>query len=150
MERSLVLIKPDGVQRGLAGTIISRLEGHGLKLVAAKMLKLDKILAQRHYAPHRAKPFFSSLVAYITSAPVVAAIFEGKGAVEQVRKLLGATDPAKAEIGTIRRDLGLDIERNTVHGSDSVETAEREIRLFFADDEAFDYQRGTTGQTTES
>ncbi len=139
MERSLVLIKPDGMHRGLAGTIISRLEKQGLKLVAIKMLKLDKALAQRHYAPHQDKPFFSSLITYITSAPIVAAIFEGEEAIALIRKAMGDTDPAKAEAGTIRGDFGLDIERNTIHGSDSVETAGREIELLFSDDEFFDY-----------
>ena len=139
MERSLVLIKPDGMQRGLAGTIISRLEKQGLKLVAIKMLKLDKALAQRHYAPHQDKPFFSSLITYITSAPIVAAIFEGEEAIALIRKAMGDTDPAKAEAGTIRGDFGLDIERNTIHGSDSVETAGREIELLFSDDAIFDY-----------
>ncbi len=147
MERSLVLIKPDGMQRGLAGTIISRLEKQGLKLVAIKMLKLDKALAQRHYAPHKDKPFFSSLVTYITSAPIVAATFEGEGAIALIRKAMGETDPAKAEGGTIRGDFGLDIERNTIHGSDSAETARREIELFFSDDEIFDYHRGTTSSS---
>jgi nucleoside-diphosphate kinase len=142
MERSLVLIKPDAMERGLAGTIISRLERQGLKLVALKMLHMDEALAKRHYAPHRDKPFFQSLVSYISSAPIVAAIFEGEGAVELIRKAMGATDPAKSEAGTIRGDFGLDIERNTIHGSDSIETAEREICLFFSEDEIFDYHRG--------
>jgi nucleoside-diphosphate kinase len=142
MERSLVLIKPDAMERGLAGTIISRLERQGLKLVALKMLHMDEALAKRHYATHRDKPFFQSLVSYISSAPIVAAIFEGEGAVELIRKAMGATDPAKSEAGTIRGDLGLDIERNTIHGSDSAETAEREIRLFFSEDEIFNYHRG--------
>jgi len=135
MERSLVLIKPDAMQRGLAGTIIIRLEKLGLKLVALKMLKLDKALAQRHYAPHKDKPFFSSLVTYISSAPIIAAVFEGERAVERVRKAMGATDPAKSEAGTIRGDFGLDIEHNTIHGSDSIATAEEEIRLFFSEEE---------------
>lgn len=135
MERSLVLIKPDAMKRGLAGAIISRLEEQGLKLVALKMLHLDKTLAQRHYELHRDKAFFDGLVAYISSAPIVAAVFSGKGAVELIRKVMGATDPAKAEAGTIRGDFGLDIERNTIHGSDSVKTAEEEIRLFFSEDE---------------
>ncbi len=137
MEMSLVLIKPDAVQRGLAGAIISRLEGQGLKLVALKMLHLDKALAQRHYAVHRDKPFFEGLVNYITSAPVIALVFEGERAVESIRKAMGATDPAKAEAGTIRGDFGLDIGLNTVHGSDSIETAEEEIKLFFSEDEIF-------------
>lgn len=137
MERSLVLIKPDALQRGLTGDIIARLERHGLKMVALKMLHLDKALAQRHYAVHKDKPFFSNLVNYISSAPLIAIIFEGERAVEVTRNTMGATDPAKAEAGTIRGDFGLDIERNTVHGSDSVETAEKEIELFFPEDEIF-------------
>ncbi|GAH93327.1 unnamed protein product [marine sediment metagenome] len=145
MERSLVLIKPDAMQRGLAGTIISRLEGQGLKLVALKMLHLDKALAQKLYAIHSDKPFFEGLVNYISSTPIMAAVFEGEGAVEVIREIMGATDPAQAEAGTIRGELGLDIERNTVHGSDSVETAEREIKLFFAEEEIFNYHRETEG-----
>jgi len=141
MERSLVLIKPDGMQRGLAGTIISRLEERGLKLVALRMLHMDKALAEKHYAVHRDKPFFEGLVNYITSTPIIAAVFEGEGAVNAIRKTMGATDPAKAEAGTIRRDFGLDIEHNTVHGSDSLETAEMEINLFFTEDEIFNYHR---------
>jgi len=141
MERSLVLIKPDAIQRGLTGTIITRLEKQGLKVVALKMLHLDKALAQRHYAVHSDKPFFDSLVNYISSTPIIAIIFEGKSAVEVARKTMGATDPAKADAGTIRGDFGLDIERNTVHGSDSVETAKEEIKLFFSEDEIFNYDR---------
>ena len=143
MERSLVLVKPDGMQRGLAGTIINRLEKQGLKLVALKILHLDKALARKHYAVHRDKPFFKNLVSYISSTPIVAAVFEGEGAVKVIRKIMGATDPAKAEAGTIRGDLGLDMEHNTVHGSDSVETAEKEIKLFFTESEIFDYDRET-------
>jgi len=143
MERSLVLIKPDAIQRGLAGTIITRLEKRGLKLVALKMLHLDKKLAKRHYAIHADKPFFNSLVNYISSAPVIAIVFEGEGAVEVIRKIMGATDPAKAEAGTIRGDFGLDIERNVIHGSDSVETADKEIKLFFSESEIFSYHRET-------
>ncbi len=150
MERSLVLIKPDGMQRGLADTIISRLKQQGLKLIAEKTLKLEKPLAQKHYAPHQDKPFFSSLVAYVTSAPIMAAIFEGEGAIASIRKAMGDTDPAKAGAGTIRGDFGLDIERNTIHGSDSVETAHREIELFFTDNEIQNYQRGAGNRLTES
>ncbi len=139
MERSLVLIKPDAMQGKLAGTIISRLEGQGLKLVALKMLHLDKALAERHYAIHAGKPFFEDLINYITSTPIIAIVFEGKGAVEVIRKIMGATDPAKAEPGTIRRDFGSDIQHNVVHGSDSIETAEKEIKLFFTEKEIFDY-----------
>jgi len=139
MQRSLVLVKPDGMQRGLAGTIISRLEQQGFKLVALKMIHLDKALARQHYAVHKDKPFFDNLVNYISSAPIIAAVFEGQNAVALIRKIMGATDPAKAEKGTIRGEFGIDIEHNTVHGSDSVETAEKEIRLFFKDVETFNY-----------
>ncbi len=145
MEKSLVLIKPDAIQRGLAGTIITRLEKQGLKLVAIRMLHLDKTLARRHYAVHKDKPFFSGLVDYISSAPIVAAVFEWEGAIAVIRKMMGATDPAKAEAGTIRGDFGLDIEHNSVHGSDSVETAEKEIKLFFSEDEIFKYRREISG-----
>ena len=137
MERSLVLIKPDAMERELAGPIISRLQERGFRLVALKMLHVDRDLARRHYAVHEDKPFFNELVNYIISVPIVAAVFEGNGAVEEIRKVMGATDPARAEAGTIRADFGLDIQRNAVHGSDSVENAEKEIRLFFAEDEIF-------------
>jgi nucleoside-diphosphate kinase len=137
MERSLVLIKPDAMQRGLAGTIIGRLQGEGLKLVALKMLHMDKALAERHYAIHREKPFFKDLVEYIISTPIVAAVFEGQAAVERIRKLMGATDPAKSAPGTIRKDFGLDVQRNSTHASDSPENAEKEIALFFTKKEIF-------------
>jgi nucleoside-diphosphate kinase len=139
MERSLVLIKPDAMQRGLAGTIISRLENLGLKLIAIKLLHMDKALAQRHYAVHREKPFYGELVDYISSAPIIAGVFEGERAIESIRKTMGSTDPAKAEKGTIRGDFGLDIVRNAIHGSDSPATAEEEIKLFFSPDELFSY-----------
>jgi nucleoside-diphosphate kinase len=142
MERSLVLIKPDAMQTGLGGTIIGRLEKLGLKVVALKMLHMDRALAERHYAVHKDKSFFESLVNYITSAPIITVVFEGEGAVGKIRKAMGATDPAKAEPGTIRADFGLTIERNAVHGSDSVETAEEEIKLFFAEDEIFSEEKG--------
>ena len=137
MERSLVLIKPDAMHTGSGGAIISRLEEKGLKIVALKMLHMDKALAEQHYAVHRDKPFFDRLVNYITSASIIALVFEGEGTVELIRKVVGATDPTQAEPGTIRKDFGLDIERNAVHGSDSVENAEKEIRLFFSEDEIF-------------
>jgi len=139
MEKSLVLIKPDATQRKLAGAIIARLEKQGLRLVAAKMLHMDKALAQHHYAVHVDKPFFNNLVNYITSTPIIALVFEGERAIEVIRKIMGATDPAKAEAGTIRGDFGTDIERNAVHGSDAVETAEKEIKLFFSEKEIFSY-----------
>lgn len=137
MERSLVLIKPDAMEKRFAGAIISRLEGQGLKLVALKMLHLDKALATRHYDIHIGKPFFADLIKYITSTPIIAIVFEGEGAVEVIRKTMGATDPAKAKVGTIRADFGSDIQRNAVHGSDSVESARKEIKLFFTEDEIF-------------
>jgi nucleoside-diphosphate kinase len=137
MEKSLVLIKPDAMQRGLAGTIIGRLEGKGLRLVALKMLQVDRALAGRHYAIHQGKPFYQDLVDYITSTPIVAAVFEAEDAVELIRKLMGATDPAKAEAGTIRKDFGLDIQRNSTHASDSVANAEKEVGLFFTKKEIF-------------
>jgi nucleoside-diphosphate kinase len=138
MERSLVLIKPDAMERGLSGTILGRLEKEGLKLTALRMLHMDRALAERHYAIHRDKPFFKDLVEYITSTPIVASVFEGKDAVERIRKVMGATDPAKAEAGTIRSEFGLDVQRNSTHASDSPENAEKEIKLFFSEDEIFD------------
>lgn len=137
MERTLILIKPDAVKRGLNGAIISRLEGTGVKLVALKMLHADKVLAEKHYAIHKAKPFYSSLVDYISSAPIVAMVFEGNDAVNVTRKAMGATDPAKSPKGTIRGDFGISIDQNSVHGSDSPQTAETEIKLFFRDNEIF-------------
>jgi nucleoside-diphosphate kinase len=137
MERSLVLIKPDAMERGLAGVILGRLQGAGLKLTGLKMLHMDKALAERHYAIHKEKPFFQDLVVYITSTPIVAAVFEGEGAVERIRKLMGATDPAKAQAGTIRKDYGLDVQRNATHASDSPENGEIEIANFFKKNELF-------------
>ncbi len=137
MERSLVLIKPDAMQRGLAGTIIGRLQAKGLKLIALKMLHVNRALAEQHYAIHSDKPFYKDLVDYITSTPVAAAAFKGEKAVEKIRQAMGATDPAKAEAGTIRSDFGLDVQRNSTHASDSAENAEVEIKLFFTQDEIF-------------
>jgi nucleoside-diphosphate kinase len=141
MERSLVLIKPDAIQRGLAGEIISRLEKKGLKIVAMKMLHMDKNLAQRHYAIHKGKAFFEDLVKFITSGPVIAIVFQGKNAVEVIRQMMGETDPAKAQPGTIRGDFGIDIGHNLIHGSDSLENASKEIDLFFSAEEIFNYDR---------
>ena len=138
MEKSLVLIKPDAMERGLATEILSRLEGAGLKLVALRMLHMDKALAERHYAIHKDKPFFKDLVDYIISTPIVAAVFSGEGAVDRIRELMGATDPAKAADGTIRKDFGLDIQRNSTHASDSPENAEKEIEIFFSKKDIFD------------
>jgi nucleoside-diphosphate kinase len=141
MQRTLVLVKPDGVQRALVGVIIGRLEGRGLKLVGLKMMRITKELAARHYAEHQAKPFYDGLIAFITSGPVVAMIWEGREAVTVVRSLMGATDPLKASPGTIRGDLALDLGMNLIHGSDSPERAETEIALFFNKGELHDYER---------
>ena len=141
MERTLVLAKPDAVQRGLVGEVVSRLEGTGLKLIALKMIRMDAEMAGRHYGIHRDKPFFKGLVQFITSSPLVAAVFEGPKAVEIARKVMGDTDPARAPAGTIRGDFAQDIGRNVVHGSDSVENAEQEIGLFFSPGELCSYER---------
>ena len=140
-ERSLVLIKPDAIQRALAGEIISRVEKRGLKIVATRMLQMDAALAQRHYAIHKDRIFFHELVSFITSSPVIAIVFQGKNGIEIIRQTMGDTDPAKAKPGTIRGDFGLDIGHNVIHGSDSVESALKEIDLFFTPKEIFDYQR---------
>lgn len=137
MEKSLVLIKPDAMERGLATEILSRLEGAGLQLIALRMLHMDRALAERHYAIHRDKPFFKDLVDYIISTPIVAAVFAGNNAVIRIRELMGATDPEKAAAGTIRKDFGLDIQRNATHASDSPENAEKEIEIFFSKKELF-------------
>lgn len=141
MEKTFVMVKPDGVQRGLVGEVISRLERKGLKIVAIKMLWIKRELAENHYAEHKDKPFFSSLVEYITSGPVVAMVVEGRNAVKVVRSLVGATNPVEAAVGTIRGDFGLDVGRNIVHASDSLQSAEREISLFFDENEIIDYER---------
>lgn len=139
MQKTLVLIKPDAVQRGLVGEIVSRLERKGLKIIALKMLQMDKALAERHYAIHKDKPFFSSLVEFITSGPIVAVVIEGSNAVESTRRIMGETDPLKAAPGTIRGDYGSEIEQNLIHGSDSEENAKQEISLFFSEKEMLSY-----------
>jgi nucleoside-diphosphate kinase len=140
MERSLVLIKPDAMVRGLGGAIIGRLQQQpGLKLLAMKMLWAEKALAETHYAVHRERPFFNDVVAYITSTPIIAAVFEGANAIEDIRKAMGATDPSKAEAGTIRADYGEDIQRNATHASDSPENGLAEIALYFGKEEIFTY-----------
>ena len=135
IERSLVLIKPDAMKRNLAGPIIAKFQEKGLKPIGLKLIQMDRSLANRHYAVHEGKPFFSSLVDYIISTPIVAIVLEGEGAIALVRKTMGATDPAKAEKGTIRAEFGLDIQNNAVHGSDSPENAAKEIALFFKKEE---------------
>jgi nucleoside-diphosphate kinase len=138
MDRTLILVKPDAMERNLGGAILARLESAGLKLVALKVLKVDVALANEHYAIHTGKPFFKDLIDYITSYPIIAAVFAGENAVEVARKTMGATNPQKAEAGTIRRDFGIDLQRNSVHGSDSAENAEKEISLFFSKKEIVD------------
>ena len=140
-ERTLVLVKPDGVQRGLVGEIVRRLEQRGLKLVGLKMMRISKDVAARHYAEHQGKPFYEGLLGFITSGPVVAMIWEGREAVTVVRSLMGATDPLKAAPGTIRGDLALDLGMNLIHGSDSPARAETEMALFFGKGELHDYDR---------
>lgn len=149
MERTLVLVKPDGVQRGLIGEVISRLERRGLKLAAMKLMQLDRAKAEEHYGEHVERPFFTGLVEFITSGPLVAMVWEADGAVEIVRNTMGSTDPKNSPLGSIRGDLGVNIGRNLVHGSDSVESAERELALFFAPGEILDYDRSNDPWITE-
>jgi nucleoside-diphosphate kinase len=145
LEHTLVIIKPDAVQRGLIGKIVDRFERRGLRLVALKLMHIDRALAERHYAVHQGKPFYDSLIEYITSAPVVVMVWEGKDAIEVVRRTMGATNPTEAAPGTIRADFGLEIGRNLVHGSDAPETAEHEVSLFFDEDEILAYERDFDG-----
>jgi nucleoside-diphosphate kinase len=141
-ERTFVMVKPDGVQRGLIGEIVSRFEERGLKLVGGKFMRIDEELAHEHYGEHEGKPFFEGLVEFITSGPVFTMVWEGQDAVAQVRTMMGETDPAESAPGTIRGDFGLDLGRNVIHGSDTeAGSAEREIELFFDDDELLDYER---------
>jgi nucleoside-diphosphate kinase len=142
-ERTFVMVKPDGVQRGLIGEIVSRFEDRGLKLVGAKFMEIDRDLAEDHYGEHADKPFFEDLVGFITSGPVMAMVWEGQDAVAQVRSMMGETDPADSAPGTIRGDLGLDLGRNVIHGSDDEDPGanEREIALFFDEDELIEWDR---------
>jgi nucleoside-diphosphate kinase len=141
VERTLVLIKPDAMQRALAGEILLRLERRGLRMIALRLFQMDEGLARRHYAEHEGKPFFEGLISYITACPIVAAVMEGTNAVDTVRRTMGATNPTEAGPGTIRGDLGLETGRNLIHGSDSLESAKREIALFFRDDELHSFPR---------
>jgi nucleoside-diphosphate kinase len=142
-ERTLVIVKPDGVQRGLIGPILSRLEARGLKIVGLKLVQVSQDLAARHYAEHEGKPFYPGLLRYITSAPVIVACVEGTSAVQMVRNTVGATNPLNAAPGTVRGDLALDIGRNLIHASDAPATAERELALWFRDAELVSYERDT-------
>lgn len=143
VERTLFLVKPDAVQRGLAGEIIKRLESRGLKIVGLKLMQVSRTTAEKHYGEHKGKPFFEGLVSFITSAPVVAAVFEGTNAIEIVRATNGATNPLKAAPGTVRADFGLEMGRNLVHASDSPESAAREIKIFFKPAELIEWKRDT-------
>ncbi len=143
MERTLIIIKPDAVQRGLIGRIVVRFERRGLRIAAMKLMHIDRALAQRHYAIHEGKPFYEPLIDYITSSPVVVMVLEGNNAIEIVRRTMGATNPTQAAPGTIRADFGLEIGRNLVHGSDGPDTAAFEVDLFFEEDEILSYDRDT-------
>jgi nucleoside-diphosphate kinase len=142
-ERTFVMVKPDGVQRGLVGDVVSRFEDRGLTLVGAKFMQIDDALAAEHYAEHEDKPFFDDLTDFITSGPVFAMVWEGQDAIRQVRRMMGETDPADSAPGTIRGDFGLDLGRNVIHGSDHEDegSAEREIGLFFDADELVDWEQ---------
>lgn len=143
VERTLILLKPDAVQRGLIGEIIGRIERRGLKIVGLKMMRVTPELAERHYGEHKGKPFYEPLVRFITSAPIVAMVVEGPQAISVMRAMMGKTDAKQAEPGTIRGDLGLSNRHNLVHGSDSPESAAREIALFFAPEELYAYGRSS-------
>jgi nucleoside-diphosphate kinase len=141
MERSLVLVKPDGVQRGLIGEVIARLERRGLRLVAAKFMAVSTELAETHYAIHKGKPFYDGLIAYITSAPVMAMVWEGPNAVAAIRQTMGATRPTEAAPGSLRHDFALEVGRNLTHASDTVENGEKEVALWFRPDELMEWTR---------
>ncbi len=144
MERSLIILKPDAVQRGLIGTIIGRLEQRGLKLIGMKLMQIDEELARKHYGEHEGKPFYSGLVSYITSGPVVVIAVAGANVIEVIRNTVGATNPAKAAPGTIRGDYAVSIGRNLIHASDKPESGEREVQNFFTDAELLqDFRRDT-------
>ena len=141
MERSLVLVKPDGVQRALIGEVISRLERRGLRLVAAKFMQVSRELADTHYAIHKGKPFYDGLIAYITSAPVMAMVWEGPNAVAAIRQTMGATRPTEAAPGSLRHDFALEVGRNLTHASDTIENGANEVALWFRDEELVNWDR---------
>lgn len=143
MERSLIILKPDAVQRGLIGPILTRIEQRGLRIVGMKLIQIDDALARRHYAVHEGKPFFNDLISYISSGPVVVLVVTGANVIEMVRSMVGATNPVKAAPGTIRGDFALEIGRNLIHASDSPENGEMEVNLFFRAEELVDMRRST-------
>jgi len=149
MERTLIIIKPDGVQRALVGDVIKRFEARGLRLAGLKLIQIPRALAEEHYAEHKGKGFYEGTVTYMTSAPVVVMVLEGPDAVAASRATMGATNPLNAAPGTIRADFGLNISRNLVHGSDKPETAEREIKLYFQPGELLSYTRAGDGWLKE-
>lgn len=140
-QQTLIIVKPDAVQRGLAGTILARFESKGLRFAALKLLQIDRALAERHYAVHQGKPFYEGLVQFITSGPVVVGVLAGPNAIEAARNLMGATNPVSSAPGSIRGEFALEIGQNLVHGSDAPETAEYEIGLYFQPEEILDYRR---------
>ena len=150
MNKTLALIKPDGVQRGLSGQIISRIEAKGLKIVGMKMIRMDSELAKSHYSDHVEKPFFPALMAFITSGPIIALALEGPNCVEALRNLMGTTNPIEATPGSIRGDLGLSVGNKLIHGSDSEESAVKELGIFFKKDELFEYKRSIDDWIIES
>ncbi|MDQ0158487.1 nucleoside-diphosphate kinase [Alkalibacillus salilacus] len=141
MEQTFIMVKPDGVQRNLVGDIVSRFENKGYKLVSAKLMQVPTELAEEHYGEHKDKPFFGELVNFITSGPVFAMVWEGENVIATARKMMGATNPAESDIGTIRGDYGITVGKNVIHGSDSPESAEREIGLFFPEGGLINYTK---------
>ncbi|MFN3927605.1 MAG: nucleoside-diphosphate kinase [Pseudanabaenaceae cyanobacterium] len=150
MEKTFIAIKPDGVQRRLVGEIIRRFESKGFNLIGLKMVQVSRELAEEHYSVHRERPFFNSLVEFITSSPVVAMVWEGEGVVAAARKIIGATNPLNADLGSIRGDFAIDIGRNLIHGSDAIETAQREIALWFKPEELINWQPALQNWLTEA
>jgi nucleoside-diphosphate kinase len=148
-EKTLILVKPDGVQRGIAGQVIARLEATGLRIVGMKLLQISDGLAAEHYGEHEGKPFYPGLVAFITSGPVVAICLDGPNAIAIARKVMGSTNPAEADPGTVRGDLAIDIGRNVIHGSANEEDAAREVALYFSDVDLVDYTRAIDGWIVE-
>ncbi len=149
MERSLIILKPDALQRGLMGPILTRLEARGLKFIGLKLMQVSDELARKHYGVHEGKPFFAGLVSYITSAPVLVVAIEGKDVISIIRNTVGATNPAQAAPGTIRGDFGVNIGRNLIHASDSPENGAQEVSLFFNDSELLAYDRSIDQWVTE-
>ncbi len=149
MERTLIIVKPDGVQRGLIGEILGRFERRGLKLAGLKLMRIPRETAERHYAEHAGKPFYEGLVSFITSGAVAVGVVEGLGAIAMVRAMMGATNPANAVPGTIRGDFAVTVSYNVIHGSDGPDSAQREIALFFTPSEIVEYERATDRWGTE-